>query len=73
MKLKLNPQARKALKSGERLNVGSSDGFWYDLTKGGYFDPQDVLSDPKQIAKVNEGIQLLQELEEIYDSVANEF
>lgn len=47
-------------------DVGGSDGFWYDLTKGGYFGPEDVMSDPEQIKEMQKAINLVQQLEEIY-------
>ena len=38
---------------------GSSDGFWYDLTNGGYINPADLLADKKQLKEVLEAIALL--------------
>ncbi len=73
MKIKLNKAAQKALDTGERLHIGSSDGFWYDLTRGGYFDLEDVMADQKQMKQMSEAIALVQKLEEIYDEVAEEF
>lgn len=73
MKIKLNQTAKQAIATNERLSVGSSDGFWYDLTKGGYFDLEDVMMDPKQIKQMSEAVQLVQKLEKIYEQVAGEF
>ena len=74
MKLKLNAAAKEAIKNDEPLNgVGSPDGFWYDLTDGGYFDPEDVLLDKQQIKEVNKALKLLRQLEDIYKSVVAEF
>jgi hypothetical protein len=73
MKLKLTKEAEKALKTGKSLSVGSPDGFWYDLTLGGYFYPEDVLSDNKEIQQVKEALKLLQQLEDIYNGVVPEF
>lgn len=73
MKLKLNKEAKRSIEDGEPMPVGSSDGFWFDLTKGGYFNIEDVLEDPKQIKKMNEALELLQDLEEIYNQVVAEF
>lgn len=42
---------------------GSSDGFWYDLTQGGYIKLSDVLEDPEQIEKVQAAVALLSSLE----------
>ncbi len=38
---------------------GSSDGFWYDITDGGYINAEEVLRDQKQIDMVNNAIDLL--------------
>lgn len=72
--MKLNKAASDAIKNEEALaGVGSSDGFWYDLTQGGYFEPEDVLADAKEVAKVKKAIAIVQELESIYKQVAPEF
>lgn len=68
--LQLNEAAEAALgldeDSDERWKLGGgSDGFWYDLTEGGYFDPKKVLDGPS-LARVEEAIRVLKELEEIY-------
>jgi hypothetical protein len=47
---------------------GSSDGFWYDLTDGGYIRPQFLLSDPEQLKKLNEAISLVQSFESALES-----
>jgi len=38
---------------------GSSDGFWYDLTDGGYIDPDVLLADAEQIKLIDDAIKLL--------------
>ena len=38
---------------------GSSDGFWYDVTDGGYVKPEAVLADGEQVRKVKDAIDLL--------------
>lgn len=38
---------------------GSSDGFWYDITSGGYIMPEEVLEDKDQIAQVTQAVDLL--------------
>lgn len=73
MKLKLNKQAKDAIKNHKFLRVGSSYGMWDDLTSGGYFKPEDVLEDKEQINEVKEAIKLLKQLEEVYDQVVEEF
>lgn len=42
----------------------STDDFWYDLTDGGYLKPEEICGDPKEAAKVNNAIGLLQEFKE---------
>jgi len=38
---------------------GSSDGFWYDITDGGYIRPDKLLADPDQSKKLEEAIDLV--------------
>jgi len=38
---------------------GSNNGFWYDISDGGYIRPDELLDDPKQNKKVAEAIDLL--------------
>lgn len=53
---------------------GGSDGFWYDITDGGYFKTEKVLSDIDQIAEVNKAVNLLRDLEEnVYSKIVPEF
>ena len=39
---------------------GSSDGFWYDISEGGYID-LDVLKDPKDIEDIQNAVKLLED------------
>jgi len=34
--------------------------FWYDLTDGGYLDPEKFLADNKQIKKLNDAVELVE-------------
>jgi len=54
---------------------GSSDGFWYDLTLGGYINLEDVLEDKEQLKAAEDAIQLLSSLEDamMENGVLNEF
>ena len=54
---------------------GSSEGFWYDITDGGYIKLEEVLMDKEQIKAVNDAVDLLQSLEETLESeeLLNEF
>jgi len=38
---------------------GSSDGFWYDITHGGYIKPEEVLADKKQLEQLEEALELV--------------
>ena len=42
---------------------GSSDGFWYDLTDGGYINLDKLIEDPIQLSKANDAVNLLLSLE----------
>lgn len=39
----------------------SSDDFWYDLTDGGYLNPEEILENKEDVDRVNEAIKVLQE------------
>ena len=54
---------------------GSSDGFWYDITLGGYIEPKDLLEDEDQIKQLNKAIELVQSFEDAMDAkgLLNEF
>lgn len=69
-------KAKEAIKNDEELvdGFGGSDGFWYDITDGGYFDPEKALADKEQIQKVKEAVDLLKSLEEnVYQLIVPEF
>ena len=42
---------------------GSSNGFWYDITGGGYIKPEEVLNNKEQINKLKEAIHLIRQFE----------
>ena len=42
---------------------GSSSGFWYDITMGGYVRPESVLEDKKQLEELNNAINLVRSFE----------
>lgn len=50
-------------------NINDDDGFWYDITDGGYIDPEDILADKKQIEKLKEAIKLVRSFESLYTDV----
>ena len=47
---------------------GGSDGFWYDLTAGGYIKPEEVLADPAQVIKLNKAIDLVSSFEDALEN-----
>lgn len=55
--------------------VGGSDGFWYDITDGGYIKPGDVLEDLSQIKAVEDAINVLKQFEQALEAndLLNEF
>lgn len=50
-------------------NINDDDGFWYDITDGGYIDPEDILGDEKQIKKLKEAIKLVRSFESLYNEI----
>jgi len=42
---------------------GGSDGFWYDITDGGYIRPEELLKNEEQIKKINEAIDIVMSFE----------
>lgn len=43
---------------------GSSDGFWYDLTSGGYISPEKILDDKTQLEQLNKAIDIVNSFEQ---------
>lgn len=54
---------------------GSSDGFWYDITWGGYIKPEELLEDPTQLKQLQEAIKLVKSFEKALQDaeLINEF
>ncbi len=54
---------------------GSSNGFWYDLTDGGYIDLSKLIKDPIQLEQSQSAIRTLESLEKALDTATllNEF
>jgi hypothetical protein len=57
------------------LSQGSSDGFWYDITCGGYIKLTELMEDKEQIKKLEEAIELVESFEQalIDNDLINEF
>ena len=43
---------------------GSSDGFWYDITWGGYIKPEEVLDNEEQLSMLQDAVGLVRSFEE---------
>lgn len=39
----------------------STDDFWYDLTDGGYIKPEEILQEPKDVAKIKAAIETIKQ------------
>lgn len=49
---------------------GSSDGFWYDLTRGGYIELEKLIKDPDQLEKAQSAIEVLESLEKALEAAS---
>ena len=59
---------RKDLTEGELNKIASlvdNEGFWYALSSGGWFKPEDILADENNIKKVNDAIATIDEFERL--------
>lgn len=45
----------------------STSEFWYDLTSGGYLEPEEILENPEDAKKVREAIKIIMEFEASYE------
>lgn len=54
---------------------GGSDGFWYDITSGGYINPDQVLEDQGQIAILENALAIVISFEQalIDNDLSNEY
>jgi len=54
---------------------GSSDGFWYDITDGGYIKPEEVLIDANQLSELNNALAIVRDFEQALETegLLNEF
>lgn len=50
------------MKIKEGLTISSSD-FWYDLTDGGYINPEEILVNKSDVDKVKNAIAVLKDFE----------
>ena len=54
------------MKIKDGCDASSSD-FWYDLTDGGYLNPEEILEDPKDVKRVLNAIKVIREFERSCD------
>jgi len=47
--------------------------FWYDLTDGGYLDPDEILENPEDAKRVKEAIAVIKEFENSCDEQIDGF
>lgn len=54
---------------------GGSEGFWYDITMGGYIKPSAVLECPEQLKKFNDALAIVESFEAALEDaeLINEF
>ena len=70
----LTEKVKKSIETGEPIDeISSSDGFWYNITMGGYVKVEDLIASPEQIKKIKEALETIEELEKIYEKVSVEF
>lgn len=60
------------MKIKENCSVSTSD-FWYDLTDGGYLNPEEILEDEKDVKAVNDAIKVLMNFKESCGDQIEEF
>lgn len=46
-----------------------TDDFWYDLFEGGYIDPEEILADKKDVEKVLEAIDILDDFRDSCEEI----
>ncbi len=80
MEWKLSEKAeetKRLIENGEELDespFGGSDGLWYDITDGGYCNPDEILTDAEQLKKVKDAVEILRDFENnVYDKIVPEF
>jgi hypothetical protein len=69
-------EQKEAIETGEELEgspFGGSDGFWYDITDGGYFRPEEAFECKETVEKIKDAVELLRQVEVVYNSLVPEF
>ena len=70
-------EMKKKIEDGEEIEnspFGGSDGFWYDITDGGYFKINEIIEDFELQQRIKGAVDLLKSLEdEVYSKIVPEF
>jgi len=53
--------------------AASTSDFWYDLTDGGYLNPEDILEDAEDVERVKEAIETIREFEDSCNEQIEDF
>ena len=53
--------------------TASTGEFWYDLTDGGYINPEEILEDPQDVKRVNEAIKTIKEFRDSCEDQIDDF
>lgn len=72
----LAKEYKRKVEVGEEIEIaefGGGDGFWYDITDGGSFNPAHAIADPEQLAKVMDALKVLEDLQKnVYDKIVGQ-
>lgn len=60
------------IKKEKYKDLRTDNEFWYDLTDGGYIDPDDLLEDKQDALKVMAAIKIVKEFEDAYNAACDE-
>lgn len=52
--------------------ITNDDGFWYGLTKGGYINFDSIVADAEQVQELNDARDLIEEFEDLYETISFE-
>jgi hypothetical protein len=53
--------------------TASTDDFWYDLTDGGYLNPEEILENPDDVKRVKDAIDTIKEFETACEKQIKDF
>lgn len=51
----------------------STDGFWYDLTDGGYLKPEEICADKKDVIRIKEALIVLEDFRQSCEEQIKDF